>query len=78
MTASGPVAKTPCFQCSGPGLIPGQGTRHHMPPLQLKILQLKILLAAVKTEDAVATTKTRYNRDKFKNMLFKKKLSGSG
>ena len=28
----GPVAnKTPCFQCRGPGLIPGQGTRSHMP-----------------------------------------------
>ena len=31
----GPVAKTPCSQCRGPGLIPGQGTRSHM--LQLKI-----------------------------------------
>ena len=26
----GPVAKTPYFQCRGPGLIPGQGTR---PPM---------------------------------------------
>ena len=50
---SGPVAKTPCFQSGGPGLISGLGTRSHMPLLQLKILQLKILLAAVKTEDAV-------------------------
>ena len=24
---AGPVAKTPCFQCRGPGSIPGQGTR---------------------------------------------------
>ena len=26
----GLVAKTLCFQCRGPGLIPGQGTRSHM------------------------------------------------
>ena len=30
----GPVAKTLCSQCRGPGSIPGQGTRAHM--LQLK------------------------------------------
>ena len=27
----GPVAKTPSSQCRGPGSIPGQGTRSHMP-----------------------------------------------
>ena len=32
----GPVAETLHFQCRGPGLIPGQGTRPHM--LQLKSL----------------------------------------
>ena len=26
-----PVAKSSCSQCQGPGLIPGQGTRSHMP-----------------------------------------------
>ena len=27
----GPVAKTLCSQCRGHGLVPGQGTRPHMP-----------------------------------------------
>ena len=44
--------KTPCFQCRGPSLIPGQGTRPRV--LQLKIphatLQLKIPCAANKTQ----------------------------
>ena len=30
---AGPVGKTPYSQCRGPGLIPGQGTRPHMPQL---------------------------------------------
>ena len=30
----GPVAKTPCSQRRGLGLIPGQGTRSHMPQLR--------------------------------------------
>ena len=29
-----PLAKTVCFGCSGPGSIPGQGTRPHMPQLR--------------------------------------------
>ena len=41
----GPLAKTPCSQCRGPGLIPGQGTRFHMP-------QLKSPCAATKTSAA--------------------------
>ena len=40
----GPVAKTLCSNAGGLGLIPGWGTRSHMP-------QLKILHAAMKTED---------------------------
>ena len=32
----GPVAKTPHSQCRGAGLIPGQGTRPHMPQLKIK------------------------------------------
>ena len=32
---SGPVARTPCSQCRGPGLIPSQGTRSsHRPQLK--------------------------------------------
>ena len=27
----GPVVKSPCSQYRGPGFIPGQGTRSHMP-----------------------------------------------
>ena len=38
----GPVAKILCSQCRGPGSIPGQGTRSHVP-------QLKILHATTKT-----------------------------
>ena len=38
----GLVAKTPCSQCRGVGLIPGQETRSHM-------LQLKILCATTET-----------------------------
>ena len=30
----GPVAKTPCPQCRGPGFNPGQGARSHMPQLR--------------------------------------------
>ena len=37
----GPVAKTPCSQFRNLGLIPGQGTRFHMPQ--------DILLATTKT-----------------------------
>ena len=33
----------------GPGLIPGQGTRSHMPQLRVCMMQLKILLAITKT-----------------------------
>ena len=36
----------------GLGLIPGQRTRSHMLHLRLRKLQLKILLAAIKTQDA--------------------------
>ena len=34
----GPVAKTLSSQCRGPGSIPGQGTRSHMPQWRSKIL----------------------------------------
>ena len=40
----GLVAKTPCSQCRGLGLIPAQGTRSHL-------LQLKILQATTKIEE---------------------------
>ena len=30
----GPVAKTLCSPCMGPGSSPGQGTRSHMPQLR--------------------------------------------
>ena len=41
-STGGPMAKTPCSQCRGLGLIPSQKTRCHM-------LQLKIPHAATKT-----------------------------
>ena len=51
----------------GLGLIPGQGTLSHMLQLRVHMLQLKILpivtersyMAATKTEDLHATTKTQ-------------------
>ena len=36
---SGPVAKTP--SAGGPGLIPGQGTKSHIPPLRIHMPQLR-------------------------------------
>ena len=45
----GPVAKTLASSAQGPGSIPGQGTRSHMPQLRAHILQLKISSVATKT-----------------------------
>ena len=47
----GPMAKIPCFHrgVRGPSLIPGQGTRSHMPQLRVCMPPLKILYAATKT-----------------------------
>ena len=47
----GPVAQTLYSQCRAPSLIPGQGTRSHMPQLRVHMTQLKILHVARKTED---------------------------
>ena len=44
---------------AGPGSIPGQGTRSHMPQLRVQIPQLKFPWAA--TKDLSATTKTSYS-----------------
>ena len=43
------VAKSLCYQCGGPGLIPGQRTRSHIPQLTVPGLQLKIPCVATKT-----------------------------
>ena len=47
----GPVANIPCShrRARGPSLIPGQGTRSHLPKLRVCMPQLKILYAATKT-----------------------------
>ena len=37
----GPVAKTLCSNAGGLGLIPGQGTRSHMPLLRVRMPQLR-------------------------------------
>ena len=57
-----PVAKTPCSQCRGPGSIPGQGTRSHMPPLSSKVqmLQLKIPRATTKMQCSQKKKKKKY------------------
>ncbi|XP_024617327.1 uncharacterized protein LOC112410801 isoform X1 [Neophocaena asiaeorientalis asiaeorientalis] len=53
----GPVAKTSCTQCRGPGSNPGQGTGSHMPQLRVRMPQLKIPRATMKIPRAA--TKTR-------------------
>ena len=42
----------------GLGLIPGQGTRSHMPQVRVCMSQLKSLNAATKVEDLRATAET--------------------
>ena len=44
----GPVAKTPRSQCRGPGLIPGQGTRSHLPQLRVPMPQLRVPMLQLK------------------------------
>ena len=44
----GPAAKTLHSQCRALGLIPGQGTRSHMPQVSVQRLQLKISYATTK------------------------------
>ena len=44
-----PVAKTAFPMQGAQGLIPGQGTRSHMPQLRVHMPQLKILSATTKT-----------------------------
>ena len=52
-----------------PGLIPGQGTRSHMPQLRVCMLQLKIPHAAIEIQDvAYCTQLTCCNRvNKYEN-----------
>ena len=40
-TYLGPVAKTQSLNAGGPDVIPGWGTRSHMPQLKIQILQLR-------------------------------------
>lgn len=47
-----PEAKTPCSQYRRLGLIPDQGSRSLMPKLRVFMRQLKILLAAKKTQQS--------------------------
>ena len=56
--ASGPVAKTPCSQCRGPGLIPGQGTSSHILQLRVCMLQLKVPRAATETRHSQMNKQT--------------------
>ena len=57
------MAMTAYSLCKGPGSIPGQGNRPHMPQLRVCMPQLKILCSA---------TKTRCNQ--VNNFLLKKAL----
>ena len=57
-SASGPVAKTPCSQRRGPGLVPGQGTSSHMLQLRVCMLQLKIPRAATETPHSQMNERT--------------------
>ena len=48
----GPVAKTPCSQCRGPGIQSlVRELEAHMSQLRVHMQQIKILHAAMKTED---------------------------
>ena len=54
--------KLPAPNSGGPSLIPGQGTRSHMP-------QLKILHAAMKIKDPRAAAKTWHSQIKKKEIF---------
>ena len=57
----GPVAKTLASSARGPGSIPGQGTRSHMPQLTVCMLQLKIPPKARKIGDLRPSTAKEIN-----------------
>ena len=67
-----PVAQTLHSQCRAPSLIPGQGTRSHMPKLRVHMTQLKILHVARKKEDLDAATKIQCSQINIinKNLCF--------
>ena len=50
--SSGPVTKTPCFQCRELGFNPWWRIRSHVPQLRVCMLQLKIPHAVTKTWDS--------------------------
>ena len=64
---AGPVAKTLCSQCRGPGLIPGQGTRSYMPQLRVHMLQQWSKVRPAATETCCSQI------NEFKNQLKKKR-----
>ena len=58
----------------GPGLIPGQGTRPHIPQLRACMPQLKIPHAATKKKKILhAVTKTQHRQKKKKKKTISKK-----
>ena len=45
-----------------PGLVPGQGTRSHMPQLRVPTLRLKIAHATIKDPRCCTATKTQHSQ----------------
>ena len=55
----GPLPKNPSFPSGGLGLIPGQGTRFHIPQLRVHMLQLKSCLSQLRLKILHVPTKTQ-------------------
>jgi len=56
----GSKAKTPRSQYRRPGLIPGQGTRSHMPQVKVHMLQLKITHTSTKNSTCLNKDQRSY------------------
>ena len=56
------VAETLCSQCRGVDLIPGQGTRSHMPQLRVHMLQLNVPHATINTQCSQINKKNKYEK----------------
>ena len=58
----GPLTKNPSFKSGGLGLIPGQGTRFHIPQLKAHMLKLKSCLSQLRLKIPYVPTKTQWSQ----------------
>jgi len=58
----GAITKNPSTQSGGLGLIPGQGTRFHIPQLRAHMLQLKSCLSQLRLKIPRVPTKTQWSQ----------------